>query len=184
MQKTVKQFSPRTLLAGILILSALPLLIVEMFPGQLKFVMQPAAYIVFHNIAEFFSIMVSLSMFGLSWYTYEQSKNRHALFLGTAFLAIGIMDFMHTLANVAMPPFITPNSSDKSIQFWIAVRFFQAIAFLASAYVYPDKPIRWLSKRVLILSALLVSSLVFIGIIFFPEDMPDFFVVGGRSHPS
>src|SRR5512147_2426152 len=140
MHETVKHFSSRTLLAGILILSALPLLIVEMFPGQLKFVMNPPAYIVFHNIAEFFSIMVSLSMFGMSWYTYEQSKNRHTLFLGTAFLAIGIMDFMHTMSMPAMPDFISPNDAQKSVQFWIPVRLFQAVAFLVSAYVYPDKP--------------------------------------------
>jgi len=176
--KWLSKWSPRTVLVGVLILSALPLLIVEMFPRLLKFVMQPAAYLVFHNTAEFFSIMVSLSMFGISWYTYEQSKNRHALFLGTAFLAIGIVDFMHAMSMPAMPDFITPNDPQKSVQFWIPVRLFQAVAFLASAYVYPDKPIRWLSKRILIASSLLVSSLVFTGIIFFQSHMPTFFVWG------
>jgi hypothetical protein len=58
-------------LAGTVILSALPLLIVEMFPDQLKFTMVPASYLVFHNIAEFFSIVVSLSMFGA-----EKAPNR------------------------------------------------------------------------------------------------------------
>ena len=100
MQRNAKQWSTRTVLAGTLILSALPLVTLEMFPAQLKFVMEPAPYIVFHNIAEFFSIMVSLSMFGVGWFTYDQSKNRHALFLGTAFLAIGLIDFMHTMGWV------------------------------------------------------------------------------------
>ncbi len=170
--------SLRTLLAGIIALSASPLLVVEMFPGQLKFVMQPASYIVFHNIAEFFSVMVSFSMFGLIWYTYDQSKDRHALFLGTAFLGIGIMDFMHTLSMTAMPAFITPNLPNKSVQFWIAVRLFQAIAFLASAYVYAERSPRWVSKRPLLTLTFLVSSLVFIGIIYFPSHMPTMFVEG------
>jgi PAS domain S-box-containing protein len=178
MQEPVDKWLPRKVLAGVLILSASPLLIVEIFPSQLKFVMEPASYIVFHNIAEFFSIMVSLSMFGVGWYTYEQSKNRHALFLSAAFLAIGLMDFMHTMSMPAMPDFITSNEPQKSVQFWIPARLFQAAAFLASAYIYPDKPIRWLSKRILILSSLLVASLVFIGNIFFQTHMPTFFVFG------
>ena len=178
MHKSVKQWSTRSILAGALILSTLPLAAVEVFPGQLKFVMDAAPYLVFHNIAEFFSIMVSLSVFGVGWFTYDQSKNRHALFLGTAFLAIGLMDFMHTLGMVAMPDFVTPNLPNKSTQFWVAVRLFQGAAFLASAYVYPESPIRWLSKKVLMTSALLVSFLVFAGITFFPAYMPTTFVAG------
>jgi len=178
MQEAVERWSPWKVLAGTFILSAFPLLIVEMFPGHFKFVMNPAPYLVFHNIAEFFSIMVSLSMFGVGWFTYDQSKDRHTLFLGTAFLAIGLMDFMHTLGMVAMPDFITTNLPNKSVQFWVAVRLFQGISFLASAYVYAERPSRWLTKKVLMTSALLVVLLVFTGITFFPTYMPTTFVVG------
>ena len=178
MQKSLKQWSTRKVLAGTFILSALPLLIVELFPGQLKFVMDAAPYLAFHNIAEFFSIMVSLSMFGVGWFTYDQSKDRHALFLGTAFLAIGLIDFMHTMGMPAMPDFITANLPNKSVQFWVAGRLLQGIAFLASAYVYAERPSRWLTKKILVTSALLVSFLVFTGITFFPTYMPTTFVVG------
>ena len=183
MQKGVKQWSTRNVLAGTLILSALPLLIVELFPGQLKFVMAEAPYLVFHNIAEFFSIMVSLSMFGVGWFTYDQSKDRHTLFLGTAFLAIGLIDFMHTMGMPAMPDFMTANLPNKSVQFWLAARLFQGIAFLASAYVYAERPSRWLTKKVLITSALLLSLLVFTGITFFPTYMPTTFVAGAGLTP-
>jgi PAS domain S-box-containing protein len=178
MQKSVKRWSTGKVLVGTFILSALPLLIVELFPSRLMFVMDAAPYLVFHNIAEFFSIMVSLSMFGVGWFTYDQSKDRHALFLGTAFLGIGLIDFMHTMGMPAMPDFITANLPNKSIQFWVAVRLLQGIAFLASAYVYAERPSRWLTKKVLITSALLVSLLVFTGITFFPTYMPTTFIVG------
>jgi two-component system phosphate regulon sensor histidine kinase PhoR len=176
-QETVKHWSTRNVLAGTLIVAALPLVAVEMF-SNLKFVLPPDSYLLFHNVAEFFSVMVSLSMFGIGWYTYEQSKDRHALFLSIAFLGIGLMDFMHTFSNAAMPPFVTPNSSNKSTQFWIAVRLFQAVAFLVSAYVYPESPSRWLSKRVLMAFTLFVSFIVFTGITFFPAYVPDTFVTG------
>jgi PAS domain S-box-containing protein len=178
MNQAFRQLSSRSILAGIFIVSFLPFLIMELFHAQLYHVMDTASYLVVHNIAEFFSIMVSLSVFGVGWFTYDQSKDRHALFLSSAFLAIGLMDFMHTLGYAGMPAFITPNSANKSTQFWIAVRLFTALAFLASAFVYADKPSRWLSKTNLMITALAVSGGVFTGIIFFPQYVPATFIEG------
>ena len=140
--------------------------------------MDGGSYLVFHNIAEFFSIMVSLSVFGVGWYAYDQSKDRHALFLGTAFLAVGLVDFMHALGNTAMPAFITANSTNKSTQYWISARLLGASALLASAFIYPDQPVRWLTKRKLLAAALAVSALVFTGVTFFPSYLPATFIPG------
>lgn len=133
-------------------------------------------YLVFHNITEFFSIMVSLSIFGIGWYAYDQSKNRHALFLSCAFLAIGLIDFMHTLSYSGMPDFITPNTPNKSSQLWIAGRLFSAIAFLISAFIYSDATYRWITKRILLTAALSISGLVFIGFIYYPSYLPATFI--------
>jgi PAS domain S-box-containing protein len=174
---------PRAILAGTIIASFLPFLMVMLFPDQLHFVMDSVSYLLFHNIAEFFSIMVSLSIFGVGWYTYSQSRDRHALFLSAAFLSIGLMDFMHTLASAAMPAFVTPNSTNKSAQFWIAVRFVSALVFFTSAFIYKERRIRWLpnaalSKTTLMTAALTIPALIFIGITFFPFHMPAAFVEG------
>ncbi|HSR11223.1 MAG TPA: MASE3 domain-containing protein, partial [Thermodesulfobacteriota bacterium] len=174
--------SLRNFVAWVLAVSALPLLIVELFPARLKFVMEPASYLVFHNAAEFFSIMVSLSMFGLIWFTYGRSQNRHALFLGMAFLGIGIIDFLHTLSIIGMPDFLTPNIPNKSVQFWIAARIFQGVAFLASAFVFAGRP-RWISKGPLLLITLLVSSAVFVAIVYFPSLLPVMFLEGTGVTP-
>ena len=167
--KLLNQASPRTVLAGIFFVLLGPFLIVEFFPAQLDNV---AAYLTFHNITEFFSIIVSLSVFSVGWYTYDQSKDRHALFLGTAFLAIGLIDFMHTMSNAAMPSFFTPNTTNKSTQFWIAARLLEASAFLISAYVYPQTQSRWLSKKTLMTTTLAISGLAFTGIVFFSSHLP------------
>ncbi len=178
MERILQRASARTIMAKVVIVSALPFLILELFHAQLYHVMDAASYLVFHNIAESFSVVVSLSIFGVGWYTYRQSRDRHTLFLSAAFLAIGLMDFMHTLSYADMPPFITPNSANKSTQFWIAVRLFSAATFLASAYVYPQSKSRWLSKPILMTAALAVAGGVFAGIILFPSYMPDTFVEG------
>ncbi|MBI5602948.1 MAG: hypothetical protein HY879_06300 [Deltaproteobacteria bacterium] len=178
MRNTLKQLSPRTILAGIFFASLLPFLLLELFSIRFHYVMDRSTYLLFHNIVEFFSIMVSLSVFGVGWYSYEQSRDRHALFLSAAFLSIGLLDFMHTLANAAMPAFITPNSSNKSTQFWIAARLFSASAFLASAFVSHRNPNRWLSKTTLMTGAMAISGMVFAGVIFFPSVMPATYIQG------
>jgi signal transduction histidine kinase len=170
--------SPRRVLTALVVASALPFLLVVSFPERLHVVMSPGPYLVFHNIAEFFSIMVSLSVFGVGWFAYDQSKDRHALFLGTAFLAVGLLDFMHTLGNAAMPAFITANSTNKSTQYWTAARLVGAWALLASAFIRADEPRRWLTKRTLLGAALGVCALVFVAATFFPAHLPATFVPG------
>jgi signal transduction histidine kinase len=170
--------SPSRILATTFAAAALPFAVAMAFPFQLKSVMEISSYLSFHNIAEFFSIMVSLSLFGVGWYAYDQSRDRHALFLGTAFLAVGLVDFMHTMSNAAMPAFITANSTNKSTQYWIAARLLDASALFASAFVYPDRPVRWLTKRALLAAALGATAAIFMGVTFFPSHLPATFVPG------
>ncbi len=161
-----------------IIVAIIPFLAVELFKTSLYQVMTISPYLVFHNVAEFFSIMVSCSIFGLGWYAYDQNKDCHSLFLSVAFLGIGMMDFMHTLGYTGMPALLTPNSPNKSTQFWIAVRLFSAAAFLASAFVSSNNKSRWLSKTPLIVVTLTISLAVFIGVTFFPENVPTTFIQG------
>jgi len=180
--------SPRSVLTATIAASFVPLLVILLFPRWLYFAMDGVSYLLFHNVAEFFSIMVSLSIFGVGWHTYGQSRDRHALFLSAAFLSIGLMDFMHTMASAAMPAFITPNSTNKSSQFWIAVRLFAAFAFLISPYTYEESRPRWLpkaalSRPVLLIMSLAIPTFVFIGITYFPSYIPNTFVPGvGLTH--
>ncbi len=178
MQENTGQLPYRTTLMIVAASSALPYLGMLLFPSLLVKTFSPSSYLVFHNIAEFFSIMVSLSLFGVGWYTFDQSGDRHALFLSSAFLAIGLMDFMHTLSSAAMPAFITPNSTNKSTQFWIVTRLFAAAAFLGSAFIYPKSRSRWLTRPLLMTSAITVSGIAFIGINFFSPYLPATFVSG------
>lgn len=188
MLKRFNQMSPRSVLAWTITASFVPFVILTLFPTQFHYVMDRALYLLFHNITEFFSIMVSLSIFGVGWYTYDQSKDRHALFLSATFLVVGLLDFMHGLSNAAMPAFVTPNSSNKSTQFWIAARLFSASAFLVSAFVYPGKqpgrlPKGFSSRSLLITVALAISLLVFTGITFFPSYTPDTYIPGAGLTP-
>ncbi len=183
MRSALRRSSPRAILAATIIASPLPFLVVLILPSRFHHVVDRVLYLLFHNVAEFFSIMVSLSIFGVGWYTYKQSRDRHALFLSSAFLAIGLMDFMHTLANAAMPAFVTANSSNKSTQFWIVARLISAASFLVSAFIYQGAHTGrlkrvMLSRTVLMAGALGIPLVLFAGITFFPSFVPNTYIPG------
>jgi PAS domain S-box-containing protein len=165
-------------LAGIAVVSLLPFLLVQLFHQQLYAVMTTHAYLIFHNTAELFSIIVSYSIFGVAWFSYQQSQNRHSLFLASVFLGIGLLDFMHTLSFTGMPDFFTVNSTDKTIQYWLAARLFMAGGFLVSAFIHPNSNSIYLSKHFLLSLNLMIPALAFCGIIFFSDTMPVMFIEG------
>jgi PAS domain S-box-containing protein len=163
-------------------LAGVPLVLVELFPA-LHVVMGTSAYLVFHNVAEFFGVMVALSVFGVGWYTHDQSRDHHALFLGSAFLAVGLVQFMHALSYAGMPDFVTPSSPNKASQLWVIARACTAAAFLASAFVRPHAETPWLSKPVLGSLAVAVSLAAFLSAVVFPGTLPDAFVPGVGQTP-
>ena len=157
-------------------LAVAPLVLLEALPFY--GVMGTSAYLVFHNVVELFGVMVALSIFGVGWYTYPQSRDRHALLLSAAFLAVGLVHLMHTLSYAGMPDFVTPSSPNKASQLWLVARACTAAAFLASAFVAPDAPSRWLTRPVLGVAAVAVAAGAFLAVVAFPGTLPAAFVPG------
>lgn len=174
----LERISPIKLYCTIILASVFPFVAVALFKDQFYTVINISTYLVFHNVAEFFSVIVSFSIFGLGWYAYDQNKELHSLFLSVAFFSIGLIDFMHTLGYFGMPQLITPNVTNKAILFWLFGRFLTAAVLFATTFITSKTQNCTLRKPALISSALILSSTVFIGIIFFPEYIPAAFIPG------
>ncbi len=167
-------------------LSLLLFAVIEVWRSRLYFVMGSQAYLVFHGLIEYFSVIVSFLIFSVGWFTYKQSKDRQALFLGTMFLGVGILDLLHTLAFPGMPDIVSPGTSNKSVQFWIIARLFSALTLFVSAFISTSaktmKKIKSWQERIIKLSllafALVIPIASFIGITFYPEKIPTMFVPG------
>ena len=183
MQNKLTKLSPQTTLLGIFLVSVSLVCAVTLFPQLFYRKFDASLYLTFHNFVELFGAIVCISIFGVGWYAFDQSKNRHALFLSTMFLGVGLMGLMHTLSFPGMPPFVTPNSSNKCNQFWLAFRLYYALAFLASAYVYPDTRNRLLTKTSLLLFSVAVSMIVFCAVIYYLSHLPLTFIDGKGLTP-
>jgi PAS domain S-box-containing protein len=166
------------LVAASILLPAAPALLVAILQPRLYFVIGTPAYLVFHNLSEFFSVMVALSIFGVGWFTHEQSRDRQTLLLGCAFLAIGLVDFMHALSYEGMPDFFTPSSANKASQLWVAARLLTALALLGASAVRPESSSPWLSKAALLSASLALAAASFLLVVCCPAVMPAAYVPG------
>ena len=112
----------------------------------------------FEIISELFSVFVAISIFTLTWYAYNKSRDNHSLFFGSAFLITGVLILFHLLSYPFMPDFINPNSSHKAGLFFLESRFILAILFLASVYIHNDSLPKLINKKVMVLSIIAILS--------------------------
>lgn len=129
-------------------------------------------YLLFHSIAEIFSIVIACCIFILAWNTKKLIGNNYLLFLGIAYLFVGIIDFVHTLAYKGMNVF-SGYDANLPTQLWIAARYTESLSLLI-APLFIDKRINLTLTLVIfcILCGLLLAS------IFYWDIFPDCFTEG------
>jgi len=101
------------------------------------------SYLLFHSVAELFSIVVAFSIFIIGWAARRSMKNDYLLFLGIAFLFIASLDTLHTLAFKGMGVF-QEYDTNLPTQLWIATRYLQSLALLAAPFFLKRKLNHWI----------------------------------------
>ncbi|MBD3230414.1 MAG: hypothetical protein GF329_19700 [Candidatus Lokiarchaeota archaeon] len=127
---------------------------------------QTHEYLLFHTLAEIFSIIIACTVFVVAYNSRRFSNSDYFFFLGTSFLFIGLIDLIHTLAYKGMNIF-TDYTANLPTQLWIFARYFQAITFLISIFLINRK----INMKVVFSSFAIITtlfiSLIFIGL--FPD---------------
>ena len=179
-----KKLSPQNLLILVFIIFASLFLIGGLLASFFYRTMDVSSYLSFHMVVEIFSVIVCFSIFGVGYFTYNQSHNRYALFLSCAFLTIGVIGIMHLLSFPRMPSFITPNTTSKGFIFYIISQLILAISLIVSVYICSDTVKRWLSKKYLLPISLIIPVLIFVLVIYFPSYLPIMFIEGSGATTS
>ena len=89
-------------------------------------------YLLFHSLAEIFSIVVACSFFMITWNSKQYIKNQYVLFIGIAYLFIALLDLLHTLAYKGMPVFT--DYDYYANQLWIGARYLESITIILAFY--------------------------------------------------
>ncbi|NRW44855.1 MASE3 domain-containing protein [Clostridium beijerinckii] len=87
-------------------------------------------YLLFHTIAEIFSICIAFTVFLMTWNSAKYIKNKYLIIVGIAYLFIGILDLFHTLSYKGMEIF--KDYDYYANQLWIAARYFESIVLIIS----------------------------------------------------
>jgi len=129
-------------------------------------------YLLFHSIAEIFSILVAFSIFVIAWNARRLMDNNYFVFIGIAFLFVGLLDLAHTLVYPGMG--ILPGyGTNEAAQLWIGARYMQSLSLLiAPLFIGRRLRVNWLMFGYSVVTALLVVS------IFYWQNFPVCFVEG------
>ena len=91
------------------------------------------SYLLFHSLAELFSVIIAVGVFAIAWNSRRILENNYLLYLGIAFLFVGLIDLLHTLAYKGMGVF--PGfGANLPTQLWIAARYLEAISLLLAPW--------------------------------------------------
>ena len=86
-------------------------------------------YLLFHSLAELFSIVVGSSIFIIAWKSQQRLDNHYFLVVGIACLFVSGLDLLHTLAYKGMGVF-PGEGSNLPTQLWIVARYIQSLSLL------------------------------------------------------
>jgi signal transduction histidine kinase len=89
------------------------------------------SYLLFHVLAELFSIAVAWGIFMITWNSRQFHDNSYLLFVGISLLYVGFLDLAHTLAYKGMNV-LRGYDANLPTQLWIAARYLESLSLLAA----------------------------------------------------
>lgn len=155
----------------------LPVLFIAVLIVTALYLSSLYSYLLFHSLAELFSIVVACGIFMIAWNARKFLDNNYLLFLGIAYLFIGILDLFHTLSYVGMGVF-PGEGTNLPTRLWIAARYTESISLL----IAPIFLTRRMKPGIVFILYAAASALLLTSIYCWPV-FPDCFVPGTGLTP-
>ena len=130
------------------------------------------SYLLFHSLSEIFSIVVACGIFMIAWNSRQFLDNNYLLFIGIAYLFVGGLDLLHTLAYKGMGVF-QGYDANLPTQLWMAARYVESFSLLIAPLVLGRK-----LRSSLVLMGYVLVVFILLGSIFYWRIFPDCFVEG------
>ena len=130
------------------------------------------SYLLFHTVSELFTIAIAFAMFIIVWNSRQFIEDNYLSFIGIAFLFIGSLDLVHTLAYKGMGVFQRYNP-DIATQLWVASRYIHSVSFIAAMFFVRRK----LNQNIAAFVYSVITAVVLLSI-FYWGNFPACFVEG------
>ncbi|MFP5213151.1 MAG: MASE3 domain-containing protein, partial [Acidobacteriota bacterium] len=135
------------------------------------------SYLLFHTLAEIFSIVIAFGIFMVGWNARRFLQNNYPLFIGIAYFFVGFTDLLHTMAFKGMGVF-EGYGANLPTQLWIAGRAMEAVSLLLAALCIRRKP-----KPLHLLIGCALATGLLLSSIFHWKIFPDCFIEGSGLTP-
>jgi len=129
-------------------------------------------YLLFHTIAELWSIVIAILVSVIVWNSRERLDNTYLLIIGVAYAYVAVFDVLHTLTYSGMN-IITGYGTDLPTQLWLLARFVEAFSLFAALFFLNRRVMFWRVNAAYIVFSLSALALVFVFRVF-----PDAYVAG------
>lgn len=141
-------------------------------------------YLTWHSIFEIFMALVCFSVFIISFFTYDQTKDLRSAILGAIFLAVGMLEIFHDLSYIGMPDFFIQNSSsNRATTLWVIARLVASLGFAISAF-FPEKMKGRPRKWIFVVPPLAFSILALLLVTYLPDALPAMYLEGKGLTPT
>jgi len=135
-------------------------------------------FLLFHSIAELFSIAVAWSVFLIIWNSRRLIQEDALLLVGIAYLFVGSIDLTHTLVYKGMGIFPGAQGANQSAQLWIIARYMESFSLLLFSFFTGRKIKFW--AVLVIYSAIMIFTILSV---FIWKNFPDCFIDGSGLTP-
>lgn len=135
-------------------------------------------YLLFHSMAEVFSICIAFSVFLVTLNSSKYMKESYLFVIGYAYLFIGILDFLHTMTFSGMN--VIAGYDFYANQIWVGARYFESLVLLLSTILVGSN-VKISEKK--LVSFYLAITLILIYSILFSDIFPICFVPGQGQTP-
>jgi PAS domain S-box-containing protein len=130
------------------------------------------SFLLFHVIVEMFSVLIAAAIFIIVWNNRRHLQNTYLLIVGIAYLFIGSIDFIHTLAYAGMNIFVGYDA-DLPTQLWIIARYMEAVTLFVAPLMFGRmmKPYR-------VFGLYAAATVILVTAVFIPGLFPACYVEG------
>lgn len=133
-------------------------------------------YLLFHSLAEGFSIVVACGVFMLAWNSRHILDNDCILLIGVAYVFVAMLDLVHTLGYAGMGVF-PDHGANLATQLWIGARYLEAASLVVAPLALRIRLRPWALIGVYAAVTALILGSIFSGM------FPDCFIEGQGLTP-
>ncbi|MEK4386207.1 MASE3 domain-containing protein [Solibacillus sp. FSL W7-1464] len=139
-------------------------------------------HVAIHSFLEMASIFVALAIALHGWISFKETMSANWLLFSAMFVAVAVLDVLHTFSFDGMPYFIIDSNSLAATWFWITARLTESIVFLVVVLFPLKSRVKLFVRNYVYLLALVYAAFVAFIVFKYYADLP--ILIGDRGPTS